>query len=251
MGWSRLLVKLLGYTAGAVAIAGLTFVLAPAVMGWSSFTPVLAPRNPAFEQYLRTIGADGVRPQWQADSSWGLIPPPLDLSHNTGKRILSREYATQNGFPSSFDLRNQVPAKLSPVRNQGDCGSCWAFATYGSLESCLLPGQSYDFSENHLKNTHGLDWTCCQGGNHWISAAYLTRWSGPGNESSDPYNPSSCVSPLNVPPLKHVQRIDYIPNRAGPLDNDNIKQALMSYGAVYTSIYQNSSYYNPATYSYY
>ncbi|MGB9620526.1 MAG: lectin like domain-containing protein, partial [Armatimonadota bacterium] len=202
------------------------------------------------ERYLRELAPDGFRAQSEPAPASGLIPPPLDLSHNRGKRI-SMQTWTSGSLPAFYDLRAQVPARLSPVKSQGACGSCWAFASYGSLESCLLPEQPFDFSENHLKNTHGFDLTCCEGGNHWISAAYLARWSGPALESDDPYNPSSCVSPTDVPVRKHVQRVDFIPDRAGPLDNDNIKQAVMDYGAVYTTYYHSSSYYNAGTYSYY
>ena len=250
MDWRRLSRKLLGYAAGTVAIAGLALWNVSPAASQPSDRPSLAPLNPAFEQHLRGLTIGGLGPQSQQEPVRGLVPPPLDLSHNRGKRISTLSYAT-NGFPAFFDLRAQVPARLSPVRNQGGCGSCWAFATYGSMESCLLPAQAYDFSENHLKNTHGFDWTCCEGGNHWISTAYLARWSGPALESDDPYNPSSCVSPTSVPVCKHVQRVDFIPDRAGPLDNDNIKQAVMNYGAVHTAYYHSNTYYNGATYSYY
>jgi hypothetical protein len=42
-----------------------------------------------------------------------------------------------------------------------------------------------------------------------------------------------------------------IPDRAGALDNDNLKQAVMTYGAVYTTMYWNSSYYNATSRAYY
>ena len=57
-----------------------------------------------------------------------------------------------------------------------------AFATYGSLESILLPTENRDLAENNLKNTHGFDLSCCAGGNEFMSTAYLSRWSAPWNE---------------------------------------------------------------------
>ena len=66
-------------------------------------------------------------------------------------------------------------------------GSCWAFATFASLESYFKPGESLDLSENNLKNTlsnaysEGFDYD--EGGNMLMSTAYLARWSGPVAES--------------------------------------------------------------------
>lgn len=41
----------------------------------------------------------------------------------------------------------------------------------------------------------GFDLTPDNGGNSFIAMAYLTRWSGPVNESADPYNENSVNSP--------------------------------------------------------
>ena len=162
---------------------------------------------------------------------------------------------TLEGLPTSYDLRTQ--GKLTPVKNQGSCGSCWTFATYGSLESSLLPGETNDFSENHLKNTHGFDWGYCDGGNGDMSTAYLARWSGPVNEADDPYNASSGTSPSGLSPRKHVQNVYMIPARSSSSDNDNLKNAVMNYGAVHVSMRwegatgSSSAYWNNATYAYY
>lgn len=220
--------------------------------------PVVSPVNPAFLAQARSLKAESVRKMLTADGPstpegrrLGYKASPVDLSHL--KELAEDQTILQGrqrlGLPDSYDLRST--GKLSPVRDQGNCGSCWAFATYGSLESNLLPGESEDLSENHLKNTHGFDWDhCIDGGNAYISAAYLGRWSGPVREMDDPYSPLSGVSPPGLSPVKHIQEIFIIPDRSKSSDNDRIKEAVMSYGAVYTSMYWGG-YYNSTTHAYY
>lgn len=203
-----------------------------------------APLNPEFTKFISEREADMARKQ-TGDGHWlGHIPAPLDLSHLKGKKTSSI-----TSFPPAYDLR--TTGKLSPVKDQGPCGSCWAFATCASLESYLLPSETWDFSENNLKNTHGFDWGPCSGGNHLISTAYLARWSGPVDESEDPYSPYDGTSPPGLSPKKHAQQVYFIPDRSGPLDNGNIKQAIMEFGAVFTSMYYNSSCYHSSNYTYY
>lgn len=45
-------------------------------------------------------------------------------------------FASTEIFPAFYDLRQYN--RVSPVKDQGDFGLCWAFATYASLESFLL-----------------------------------------------------------------------------------------------------------------
>jgi hypothetical protein len=84
-----------------------------------------------------------------------------------------------------------------------------------------------------------------------MSTAYLARWIGPVSESDDPYNPSSNVSPSGLPIRKHLQEVLIVPDRANSLDNENIKQAIMTYGALYTHMYWDAAYYNSTYKAYY
>lgn len=226
----------------------------------------LAPLNPEFEKYIRGRTTESARDVDQDGNSLGLIPSLLDISAlassnpggndplnstATGGSLSIDSFAGKTGIsPTKFDLR--TTGKLSPVRDQAECGACWAFSTYGSLESTNLPDTSWDFSENHLKNTHGFDLSPCQGGNYQMSTAYLARWGGAVSESADPYSTSDSVSSMNEDVVVHVQDITYLPKRTGPLDNDLIKQMLQQYGALYSQVRWESSYYskNPATYYY-
>jgi len=153
------------------------------------------------------------------------------------------------GFPASYDLRSL--GYVTPVKNQGGAGSCWAFATYGGLESTILRdgGSASDLSENHLKNYHGFDWGPTAGGNYYLSQAYLSRWDGPVSETADPYHDYDDRPSPGGPPQYYVREVLEFNT------DDELKNGLMTYGAVGTSMYIDSNsahgYYNPTTFTYY
>ncbi|MCC4771996.1 PGF-pre-PGF domain-containing protein [Methanosarcina sp. DH2] len=179
----------------------------------------------------------------------GLNPAPVDLSH-----LQVVEGMEGSGSSESFyDLR--ALGRVSPVKDQKDEGSCWAYGSYASLESYLLPSETWDFSENNMKNLlspyYPESFDYYEGGFTLMSAAYLTRWSGPVIETDDPYDPHSSISPEGLPAVKHVQEILFIPDRHGALDNENIKWALQEYGAVASTIYVDLDLFAPVSNSYY
>ena len=235
---------------------GLAFlaIVCVAVAAWSAQAAEprlsVAPPNPEFGKRppSRFITLAGATPDG-SDRKYalGYIPGPVDLSH-TAKQAGQLGHTSQF-YPASYDLRTQ--GKLTPVKDQNPAGACWTFATCASLESYLLPGATWDFSENNMKNTHGFDYAHDAGGQMWMSTAYLARWSGPVSESDDPYDPYSGTSPPGLSPQKHVQEVLFLPPRASATDNDAIKLALMTYGAVYTAFYWASGSYSAANAAYY
>jgi C1A family cysteine protease len=225
------------------------------------------PLNPAFVQYQQNKSAGKVATQTVNGLGLGWVPPPYELSKAPTATSLAQAQA-QATYPATYDLRTLN--KVSPVENQGSCGSCWTFATFGSLESYLLPGLTTTYSENNLKNFADFDYTCCAGGDSAMSTAYLARWGttmtdatgatihgGPVTSASDPYSDSSCTSPTTSQIAMHVQNVYFLPKKQSPLDNNAIKSALMTYGGVYTAFQWegatsgNTPYWNPTTAAYY
>ncbi|WP_052374284.1 lectin like domain-containing protein [Methanobacterium sp. SMA-27] len=160
-------------------------------------------------------------------------------------------------LPCYYDLRKL--GKLTPVKQQGFSGTCWAFAALGSLESCLLPYETWNFSENNMKNldSYNYAWGFDRGYNDagsWEQAlAYLTRYSGPVISAEDPFNEFSGSSPTGLKAVKHVQNAILIGarNSTSHMDNDKIKEAIMKYGAVYSLMRYSDYYFNPWTNAYY
>jgi len=83
-------------------------------------------------------------------------------------KSIGESYVMQGNAPDSIDWR---PKLVNPIKNQGQCGSCWAFSTIVSLEGqyAKLTNDLQSFSEQDLvdcvKNVKipGQSDTCCDG----------------------------------------------------------------------------------------
>jgi len=220
----------------------------------------LAPLNPRFGNYLenkelneerKLLSSGELSGEEIENSVAGFIPAPVDLSHLKGVE----DPEVLSNFPASYDLRTL--GRVSPVRDQMDAGSCWAFGAYAALESYILgaEGKNMDFSENNIKNLlsgeypESFDYD--DGGNAFMTTAYFARWSGPVSETDDPYDSHSGISPTDLPSLKRIQEVFFIPSRNGSEDNDLIKWALMKYGVVGSVIYYSPDAYDAANCTYY
>lgn len=59
-------------------------------------------------------------------------------------------------IPENYEWTNY--GIVTPVKNQGSCGSCWAFSTVGTMEShwnVLGKGKNLTFSEQQLVDCAG------------------------------------------------------------------------------------------------
>eukprot|EP00695_Tsukubamonas_globosa_P000414 TRINITY_DN130_c0_g1_i1.p1 TRINITY_DN130_c0_g1~~TRINITY_DN130_c0_g1_i1.p1 ORF type:complete len:350 (+),score=194.99 TRINITY_DN130_c0_g1_i1:52-1050(+) len=104
--------------------------------------------------------------------------------------------ALSGDLPTSFDWRTQ--GAVTPVKNQGQCGSCWSFSTTGAIEGAwFLSGKPLtSLSEQNLvdcsKNcvTFENEEACnegCNGGLPWAAYQYVIENNGIDTEASYPY----------------------------------------------------------------
>jgi C1A family cysteine protease len=213
---------------------------------------IAAPVNPHFTQYMLNQRLRLVQGLSEDGHALSYLPSPLKLPSVKPTKVLTE---TADTLPATFDLR--TVGGVTPVKDQGSCGSCWAFAVYGSLESFLKyqnnAHKTWSFSEADMNQYHGFDLRECQGGNFDMATAYLARWGGPVNSTDVPYPYASPVlaEASGVKVQRHVQNVWYLPERADYTDNTQVKNAIMTFGAVTVAFYHGSTYYNETTAAYY
>jgi len=132
-----------------------------------------------------------------------------------------------------------------PVRDQGQCGSCWAFGTVGPLEAWVKYRNkiSIDLSEQYLvscNNELPYKWGCDGG---WWAHDYHLNKSSPGEpqagavlESGFPYVAADvpCSGPYNHP--HRITSWTYIGSGSSIPSTAAIKQAIYDYGPVPAAI---------------
>jgi len=113
----------------------------------------------------------------------GFVPPRLDMSHLDGSQQPAASKIT--ALPSRWDWREQ--GAVTPVKNQGACGSCYAFASLANIESRLIiDGESAsDFSENNAKECNWYQ-SSCDGGSYDMVTSRMSK-TGLVLEACDPY----------------------------------------------------------------
>lgn len=88
--------------------------------------------------------------------------------------------------PPSIDWREK--GAVTPVKNQGKCGSCWAFSTTGALEGAnfIKSGNLESFSEQYLVDCSKNGNYGCEGG-EMTNAFTFTQKNGIPLEKDYPY----------------------------------------------------------------
>ncbi|XP_056428559.1 uncharacterized protein LOC130368636 [Hyla sarda] len=86
----------------------------------------------------------------------------------------SLSYGLRDGLPDHVDWRESKC--VTEAKNQGMCGSCWAFATVGVVESrlCIKNHKLIALSEQQLVDCDNVDEACC-GGLPIYALKYITE----------------------------------------------------------------------------
>ncbi len=171
------------------------------------------------------------------------------MNYKTASASMAR-IAAEVELPKHYDMRELE--RVTPVRDQGLYGTCWAFASLAALETTLTPQENLMFSPDHMSLCNSFSLGQNEGGEYTMAIAYMASWQGPVYESDDPYGDGKTNPDLKA--RKHLEEAQIL----APKDYVAIKEAIYKYGAVETSIYTQmktanswSGYYNRERATYY
>jgi len=121
--------------------------------------------------------------------------------------------AVIDALPTSWDWRTtggkDNKGVVTPVKNQGQCGSCWAFSTTGNIEGLwAMKGNTLtEFSEQLIVDcSHGCSneppygSVCnqgCEGGWQWNAFYDIVNWGGLETETEYPYTAETGLCKMN------------------------------------------------------
>jgi len=178
----------------------------------------MAPLKPAVETNL--------------PSDCGFIAPLKNLPHLNGLKFPA--VLSTLAPPESFDWRDS--SKVTSVKNQGSCGSCYAFTSIANFESKVLldADVTFDFSENNAKECNYLG-TSCDGGNFYELASHFSQ-KGVVLESCDGYVAANVACNSSCAYIKTLLGWNIICTDAVP-SYTVLQNYIQTHGPVYTTVY--------------
>jgi C1A family cysteine protease len=153
----------------------------------------------------------------------GLVLP--DNWEQIWRSHLTRDFTAlpAEDLPATFNWADS--GKVTSVKNQGACGSCWDFAAVAALEAIykIQRQEEYDLSEQQILSCVSYGWGC---GGGWMDYAYEHfRDYGCILESNMPYQADDSVpcTESQYPVVADINGWTAIPN-----DINSLKTALLT-----------------------
>ena len=142
-------------------------------------------------------------------------------------------------LPPSYDARDA--GLVMPVKNQGNCGSCWTFARAVAFEAAILKAglaNPIDLSEQDTllndRQSHG-----CSGG--YMDASWEVR-SGQTTEALCPYKASTWWKTCKGAKFAKAAKWGMVGGRSRAPTIEELKEALLTYGALAVTVAAGSGF---------
>lgn len=149
---------------------------------------------------------------WTIKQVKGLLGAWLKPGKELGLKVLTHKVIKD--LPENFDARENWPGcpTIKEVRDQGSCGSCWAFGAVEAMSDryCIHSrgAENYHISAEDLA-------TCCSscgdGCNGGFPAAAWEYWVSDGLVTGGQYNSSEGCQPYAIPACDH-----HVPGKLKP-----------------------------------
>jgi len=177
---------------------------------------------------------------------WRPKPAPVTASQDALSRTLPEAWDWRNVDGSNF---------VSPIRNQGSCGSCYAFASMALLESRILimtnGTQRPVFAPQDVVECSAYS-QGCQGGFPYLVAGKYAQDYGVVQEMCNPYKGINgpCSTVKNCPHRYFATNYRYIGGYYGGSNEPLIRAALVARGPIAVSfqVYPDFMHYSGGIY---
>jgi cathepsin B len=186
------------------------FVIAAAILALASAKSIKF--NPLSDEHIDHINSLGTT--WKAGRNWDPETPIESLRNKLGSLKGSMEGVPiqvksikATDIPDTFDAREQWPdcPTISDIRDQADCGSCWAFAAAESISDryCINFGEVVRISSQELMTCCGYCGYGCDGGypvmawRYWVQKGLVTGFLYGDTTTCQPYTLEPCDHHVN------------------------------------------------------
>ena len=167
--------------------------------------------------------------------------PDSQMPKTQAEKVLEKSNVK---LPVSVDYRHTFPPVLSAVKDQGQCGSCWAHAATESVEThwAIKTGQLYALSQQQITscvpNTQHCGGTGgCSGATAELAFDYLVSVGGLAQEWTYSYtsyfgDSGTCNVTANTPPVVTISGYTSIQRN----DDGAVAEALANHGPLAISV---------------
>lgn len=192
-------------------------------MGINKFSDV------SFDEFLQVQSPDFNIPS-KEDESWKFLGSPYFNTEHSDFEMSSAE------IPNNFDWRDHI--KMTSVKDQKNCGSCYAFATLGAIESLIYrqTRQVVDLSEQEIIDCgRGYYIAGCNGGSEAGAIEYISQ-NGLSYEHEYPYTGERGPCRRNETTDRYQATFTKLLTPIKPNSETTLMRQLLLYGPVIISI---------------
>lgn len=153
---------------------------------------------------------NSVQSSWRAGVNLGFVGATEDYIKGLcgalkgGPELFVKEVEVGKDIPASFDAREQWPycPTIQEIRDQGSCGSCWAFGAVESMSDrfCIKYNISAHISAENLMTCCSSCGAGCEGG--YPSAAW-NYFKSTGLVTGGQYDSGQGCQPYLIPKCEH------------------------------------------------